>query len=1021
MYDVGIDDNTSFIVCELIEGRRLRDDIERGPLPTKRLLDVAVQIAAGLNAAHEAGIAHRDLKPDNVMVTRDGRVKIVDFGLARTYAPRPAAPGTVAASDLETDTQIMTTAITGTPQYMSPEQARGGDADFRSDQFSLGLILYEMATGAHPFRRDTAAQTMWAIVDEDAPPVADANPKVPTLLRWVIERCLAKDPVDRYASTADLARDLVTLQGHLTEIGTDGTRREVLSGRTRLTRGLAIGGGLALLAVVAAAFVRGQTAQPAALTFVPLVTDASFQGAPAWSPDGKTLAYVSHVDGLLQVFTRTLASSLRHQVTRSRFDCVDPFWSRDGTRIFYHSLARDAESLWSISAAGGPPKLVIENATRATLAPDGRTLAFFREDVSRLPRGVTGAGDRSLWIAAVTGTNQRRYAGFDKRGFVDGSVRFAPDGSRLLVWAWGWSEKIAGVPSPTFWIVPWPSGAPYEVLPSLADAARAAVEFDWLPDGRSIVAALRDARTESTHLWIADTERGTSRRVTATPGSENRPAVTPDGTRVAFTAEAVDFDVLEIPLDGAAARTMLATSRNELDPAFAPDGTQYAYVSDRGGTLELWLRSRQGQWERPIVSAAQFRDATWALGSPAISPDGQRVAYQRYGRETGYQIWMSAARSGLRQRDGVSPAIDEGHPRAVGRPGRRILVQGAGRQPHGWPRRRDGGIEQQQHGASPAQRAHEGANADADADGCEPVAPGVAKLVDSALDLNAGVAGRLHQHRLRVPAGGEDERDHAVGGDVKGAHDRPPAAGPGGVEMLDSRDARPRPQPLVQPGWRQQAQEQALDVVVPQRRAVLAREPLDVGVGLRKGGSPPHVVGDLAREERIPVRPAPQQKRQHRAQRRVANDALHHRRADTCGEQPAHGVAETDVRRGQRRAVNLRDEIGSDQALDERHDVDVGSVASVLAAEPAPDGVNRETLSQQPDCVDPAGRRLHHPAGVSTDQRQPNAADPGTSGSAVPPLGRSRPIVDACSGTSCKFLQAVTEVPRFRGLCGDRR
>jgi eukaryotic-like serine/threonine-protein kinase len=634
VHDVSVGTGTAFIVSELLDGRRLRDEIDRGPLPTRRLLDLAVQIASGLSAAHDAGIVHCDLKPENVMVTRDGRVKIVDFGLA-TYA---AAPGE--AIGVEPTTVTIAGTIAGTPHYMSPEQARGGAIDFRSDQFSFGLILYEMATGVQPFRRDTAVQTMSAIVGDEPPSLAELNPKVPAILRWIIERCLSKASDDRYASTADLARDLMTLQRRLAEVNGLDARPAPARRIARTRVALAIGAGLALLTAAAGAVVPSGRGTGPALKYTPLVTEARFQGAPAWSPDGNSLAYVSAVDGVLQVFTRSQASSGSQQLTYSRWDHHDPFWSPDGTRIYFHRQAYDRQGLFSISAAGGPEEFVLENAIQAAISADGRTLAFFRE--ADTDQTLLGAS-QSIWLASHTGSDVRRYAEapFDRRTFVAGALRFAPDGSKLLAWVWGW-EGASTVPSPEFWVVPFPDGRPYRVLHEIARSASAAPSFDWLPDGRRIVVSLWGAATTSMHLWVADIETGASTQLTSTYGSENRPAVSPDGQRIAFTSEALDFDLVEIPLDGSPVRSLLATSRNELDPTFSRDGSLYAYVSDKEGVLQIWRRSRDGQFERLVVSSDHFPgEATLALGAPALSPDGQRIAYQRYGEHTGYQVWVS--------------------------------------------------------------------------------------------------------------------------------------------------------------------------------------------------------------------------------------------------------------------------------------------------------------------------------------------------------------------------------------------
>ncbi|HEU4939160.1 MAG TPA: serine/threonine-protein kinase [Vicinamibacterales bacterium] len=213
VFDVSIDHDCPFIASELIDGRPLRDSMRGGRVPLKRVLDLATQIADGLAAAHEAGIVHRDLKPENIMVTRAGRAKILDFGL--TAQNSAVSARTTPSSNLtETDDGLRV----GTVPYMSPEQARGGASDFHSDQFSFGLILYEMLTGQAAFGRETPAATLHAIINDDLPPMAAIGGRTPAQLRWIIERCLAKDPADRYASTTDLHRELRMLRDRLTEI-----------------------------------------------------------------------------------------------------------------------------------------------------------------------------------------------------------------------------------------------------------------------------------------------------------------------------------------------------------------------------------------------------------------------------------------------------------------------------------------------------------------------------------------------------------------------------------------------------------------------------------------------------------------------------------------------------------------------------------------------------------------------------------------------------------------------------------
>jgi serine/threonine protein kinase len=206
IYDVGESEGTRYIAMELAEGATLRRVLAGAPLEGGRLLDLARQLAEGLAKAHAAGIVHRDLKPENVMVSEDGLVKILDFGLAKLSAP--AFP---LDSGMATLARTRHGMLIGTVEYMSPEQASGKSADFRSDQFSLGLVLYEMATGRIAFQRETAAQTLASIIESAPLPMAGLNPRIPQGLDRVVSRCLSKDPAGRYGDTRELARDLKSL------------------------------------------------------------------------------------------------------------------------------------------------------------------------------------------------------------------------------------------------------------------------------------------------------------------------------------------------------------------------------------------------------------------------------------------------------------------------------------------------------------------------------------------------------------------------------------------------------------------------------------------------------------------------------------------------------------------------------------------------------------------------------------------------------------------------------------------
>ena len=656
IFDAAIDDARPFIVSELIDGKTLREEISR-PLALKRVLDLATQIADGLAAAHEAGLVHRDLKPENIMVTRTGRVKIVDFGLVQprgVQAPRESVDWG-ALQNAQTETELGLRA--GTIPYMSPEQARGAPIDLRSDQFSFGLVLYEMISGRPAFRRDTPAATLGAIINDEAP-MAGVVSRIPPPLRWIVERCLAKEPDDRYAATADLHRDLKTLRDHIGEVA---ARSDLDSPRQRRWRRI-LPGAIALVLIVAGAIASRLIAQPAAvdaskLTFTPLATEAGYEGFPAWSPDGQTIAYAAEVDGVLQIFTRRIASPVSvAQVTQAGYDCKHPFWSPDGKRVYYISLAKQREAIWSVGAAGGTPQVAIENASRGAIAPDGRTLAFLRDDE---PGDIVGAA--SLWLSTPEQepwprgsleASARRYEGLGALQFIEGVLAFSRDGRSLGL---SMVPRTIGLQAEhrgwQLWVLPLPDGPPRRRLAWWTDAAPRVSNFAWLPDNRHVVLSVASLASPGADLWLADLADDRAWPLTRSPDSEYDPAVAPAGDQAVFTRDVSDFDIVEMPLDGNAQRRLIATSRNESDPAWSADGNLLAFVTDRTGADEIWLRRQEGprSMDRPLITQTDFGDdRTIMLSSPSFSPDGLRIAYQRNAQKPIWplRIWISLIAGG---------------------------------------------------------------------------------------------------------------------------------------------------------------------------------------------------------------------------------------------------------------------------------------------------------------------------------------------------------------------------------------
>jgi len=635
IYDVGESDGVRFIVTELVDGEPVH-----GPLPVRKLLEVAVQIADGMAAAHEAGIVHRDIKPDNILVTRDGRAKILDFGLARETG--------WATGDQAGPTQTATSAgtVLGTVAYMSPEQARGRPVDGRSDQFSFGLVLYELATGRRAFERDSAAQTLSAIIEADPDVVVLAGLPVP--LRWVIERCLAKDPAERYASTADLYRDLRHLRDRHSELLRSGARVTGIAAPRRRALWPVVAGALL---VGVAGWMLARALGPAdtpgvsldGYRFTPVAVDQGVQSMPAWSPDGESLAFSGEVDGYVQIFIRRLGQSTASQITALDGDCTYPVWDPDGTRVFFVLARPDGSSflsadseVWVVSAAGGAPERLIERTPAFALSPDGATLVYLSPPIG----GAAGAyALRAFDLESRTTQDlaaQPIVLSINWRSDTR-SMDFAPDGSTLGLIAPGTPELLL-LANPL-------AGRGDERRVRFATASGDAVNlygFDWMPDGRHVLLNLSDPFEGDRSIWLGDLRTGIATRLTASARWEFSPVVSPDGERVAFASTELDWDLIEVDVSTGEHRPLVATSRYDAWGDWLPDSSGFIFTTQRAGPFEIWADTGRGGPPGPVVTPAAFEDrSTLFLSSGAASPDGRSVAYVRF-TSSEIRIYVSA-------------------------------------------------------------------------------------------------------------------------------------------------------------------------------------------------------------------------------------------------------------------------------------------------------------------------------------------------------------------------------------------
>lgn len=614
LYDVG----PNYLVMEYVEGAPIAPG---GGF--RRILDAATQISSGLASAHAAGVIHRDLKPENILITADGRVKILDFGLAKQAAVAEAGNRTQSIMAGATNPGT----VLGTVFYMSPEQARGEQVDARSDQFSFGLILYELAAGKRAFARESSAQTMAAIIE--AEPDYTALGGTPPAFRWVIERCLAKNPRERYDSTGDLHRDLEQLKRRQSELSVAGVAAAAPAERAgRIPwRATALAAAVVLAGLVGW-FAHAPTPAPPRYRVTPIAVDAAAATSPAWSPDGRVLAYSQEAGGYYQIFTKRLDqhSEAAAQLTSVTQDCLFPFWHPSGERIYFLS----EDSLWSVGAAGGQPERVIEGASGAAISPDGKTIVFSRFE----------KGKERLWTATADGKAATQEIEWGLAEFAGShTFQFSPNGQNLGMT--GYAHSGLGVVRVPF----QKERTQIQPIDFHVPADTFLEGISWLPDNRHAVVGLVSSFS-TFRLARADTRAGTLDLLPASELLQTAPSVSPDGTRIAYSTTSLNWDILEVDLEKRTVAPLVASARYDGWPAWTPSGDYLLFATNRTGRPEIWRKNMREGWERPVLTPDDFDDrSTRLLVQPAVSPDGRSIAYQRWSG-SGTQIFMSPLSGG---------------------------------------------------------------------------------------------------------------------------------------------------------------------------------------------------------------------------------------------------------------------------------------------------------------------------------------------------------------------------------------
>jgi eukaryotic-like serine/threonine-protein kinase len=594
VYRFGIFDNAPYLVSELLEGGTLRQQVARGPMPVRKVTDCVIQIASGLAAAHEKGIVHRDLKPENIFLTKDERVKILDFGLAKLTQPDSPVPD---AATVTLEEQTHSGQILGTVGYMSPEQVRGKAVDHRADIFAFGAILYEMLTGSRAFRKPTSPETMTAILNEEPPDISQKMPGTPPGLLRVVHRCLEKNPERRFQSASDLGFALESLSELSHSV-------EAVSGRTPRLAATPV-----VAAVVVTLFVIAVIAWwriPSAVPVVESITQLTDDGQPKdgkLASDGSRVYFAEGQTGSWKIAQVSSTGGPTAFVDTRLADLHIAGLTSEGSALLalVGGMGDTAYPLWSIPLPAGEPRHLSIDAQDANFFPDGKLLI------------VKG---RDLFATDEDGSNPRKLASMPGVVIVE-EPSVSPDARRIAftLYSRGWSSSMLFQGAADGATPPTRLNVGQNPHPCCAT---------WMPNGKYLLYASVNYGDLS-DLWALPMQTGVFHRstepirLTAGPLSYSGAIPSRDGKQIFAIgtrrrSELVHYDMKLHQI------LPFLSGISAIDPTFSRDGKWISYTSYPDHTL--W-RSRSDGSER-----MQLTYPPMEVASPNISPDGKNVSFR---------------------------------------------------------------------------------------------------------------------------------------------------------------------------------------------------------------------------------------------------------------------------------------------------------------------------------------------------------------------------------------------------------